>query len=93
MEIKTKHIGPTVNLYLDGRGYGSDLTVSCDMSAEEQYKCPYGIFVVDPPRQGDDCGCCDGGMCRRVIARVKALEVAKKHLTKMLNDTKAELED
>ena len=53
-EIKTKHLGPTVSLYIDGRGYGSDLTVSCDFSVDEQYKCPFGMFVVHPPREGDD---------------------------------------
>lgn len=93
MEIKTKHIGPTVNLYIDGRGYGSDLTVSCDMSADEQWKCPFGMFIVSPPREGDECSFCDGGICRKVFARVKALEVAKRNIDKALNDAKDELED
>lgn len=91
-EIKTKHIGPTVNLYIDGRCYGSDLTVSCDMSVDEQYKCPFGLFAVHPPREGDDCSFFDCGICHNVIARVKALEVAKRNIDKALKEAQEELE-
>ena len=92
-EIKTKHLGPTVNLYIDGRGYGSDLTVSCEFSVDEQYKCPFGMFVVHPPREGDDCSFRECGICHKVYARVKALEVAKRSIDKALNEAKEELED
>ena len=76
VEIK-KRFGATVSLYLDGHGYESGLDIICDNGTKTAHQCPFAMAEIMPMNPGTACACNDGGTCRRVVAKIRALTLAK----------------
>ena len=76
VEIK-KRFGATVSLYLDGHGYESGLDIICEHGTDTAHKCPFAMAEIMPMNPGTACACNDGGRCCRVVAKIRALTLAK----------------
>ena len=76
VEIK-KRFGATVSLYLDGHGYESGLDITCENGTDTAHKCPFAMAEIMPMNPGMACAFNDCGTCCRVVAKIRALTLAK----------------
>lgn len=86
-----KRYGVTVNAYFDGQGYDSDISLTCD-NTSTQHLCPYALGETMPMPEGTSCCFRDGCYCRKLVANIEALKVAKAAITKKLKELEAEIE-
>ena len=82
-------IGPTVYADLDGATGTCDVTVQCSISPGRQWQCPFGSFFTDPPEEGDRCQWHDGGLCCLPRARLAALRLVRRAVTKEIDELEA----
>ena len=83
VEIK-KRFGATVSLYLDGHGYESGLDITCENGTDTAHKCPFAMAEIMPMTPGMACAFTDCGTCCRVVAKIRALTLAKKIISSEL---------
>lgn len=87
-------LGVTVNLYLDGSGYGStDITLSCELNSDDQYKCPFMMTDIMPPKPGSKCAFKEGYTCLKAVASLDALKRAEACLKAEIKRINAEIEE
>ena len=92
VEIK-KRFGATVSLYLDGHGYESGLDITCENGTETAHKCPFAMANIMPMNPGTACAFNDDGTCCRVVAKIRALTLAKNIINSELNKLQNMLEE
>ncbi len=91
--IARKVRGPSVSIYIDGQGGQSDISVTCDFSSEDEYRCPFAMAVEMPMKPGARCAFRDYGRCPRAAARLESLESAARILARRIKAEREEMEE
>lgn len=76
MQASRKRYGVTVNVYLDGHGYDSDVALTCE-NADTAHLCRFARCEIMPMPEGAACCYREDGQCRLLCAQLDALEKAK----------------
>ena len=88
-----KRFGATLNLYIDGQGYDSDITISCDNSTATQFKCPFALGEIMPMAEGSVCSFCDGSVCHKLAAHLEVLKKGQALIKKRIAEIEDQMED
>lgn len=86
--MSAKRYGASVSIYIDGNGGESDCNVSCDLSQDDEYRCPFAVGYEMPLPPGARCHFRDFSRCPRHAARLAALESARRILAREIKAEK-----
>lgn len=88
MEGIEKRYGVSVNVYLDGHGYDSDIALTCENS-DTAYLCPFARYEIMPMPEGAACCWRENGECCLLAAQLDALEKAKAAVVRKIEEVRA----
>ena len=88
-----KRYGITLNLYLDGTGGASDLSLYCQHNSGTAYLCPYALGEIMPMEDGTMCALKRDGACPRHAAQLDVLKRAKSVISARIKEVEEELKN